>query len=307
MEKQTRITLAGSLGSGKSSVGKKLARKLGIDFISTGEIFRTIGKVSNLNALQTNLAAETNSNIDAEVDARIVELAESDKSFVLDSRMAWHFVPDALNIYLYASINTAAERVFADATRDTEQYESIDIATDKLVQRRQSECARYQRLYNVDIDNIDNYSLFIVTDGAGVDDIVTLILDVLDKKPTAKHWLPKANLVPMMSIRELSGLRQLSATNVKQPEPVPLILENGLGYVFEEPVKLATTLMLGSKLVSFVGQAPTYVENQESLRPAADQLGASHFFDWEEVAGGELSITRLVAQGVQCKQKRVLN
>lgn len=307
MEKQTRITLAGSLGSGKSSVGKKLARKLGIDFISTGQIFRTIGKVSNLNALQTNLAAETNSDIDAEVDARIVELADSNKSFVLDSRMAWHFVPDALNIYLYASIGTAAKRVFADATRDTEQYESVDIATEKLIQRRQSECARYQRLYGVDIDSIANYSLFIVTDGADLDDIVSLILKVLENKATAKHWLPKANLVPMMSIRELSGLRHLSATKTEQLSPVPLVLQDGMGFAFEEPVKLATTLMLGGKLVSFVEQTPAYLENKDNLLPAADRLGASHFFDWEEVAGGELTISRLVAQSSQCTQKSVLN
>src|SRR5579872_1703941 len=109
-----RITVSGTLGSGKSTVGKELASRLGVPYISTGQLFREIGHISNLNALQTNLEAETNRALDDAVDNKVRDLNKTMPDFVIDSRMAWHFVENALRVFLSVTPETAAERIIAD-------------------------------------------------------------------------------------------------------------------------------------------------------------------------------------------------
>ena len=145
-----RITLSGDLGSGKSSVGRRLSELLGIRYVSAGELFREIGQISNMDALATNLAAETNTDIDAKVDARTQQLDRDVPDFIIDSRMAWHFVTDAVRVFLSVRPETAAERIAADQTRKGERYADTQSALEMLRNRRQSELKRYRRLYDVE-------------------------------------------------------------------------------------------------------------------------------------------------------------
>ena len=177
-----RITLSGTLGSGKSTVGKELARRLGVRYISTGQIFRELGHISNLDALQTNLEAETNRALDDAVDDKVRELNKTAPDFVIDSRMAWYFVENALKVFLSVTPEVAAQRIMADATRATEQYPSLEVALEALRARRDSEIKRYKRLYGVDIEDPSNYDLLIGTDGIGAPEVVGLILHRLAGK-----------------------------------------------------------------------------------------------------------------------------
>lgn len=290
------ITLAGSLGSGKSTVGRLLAEALGYEFISTGMIFRSIGQVSNLDALQTNLAAETNSEIDDQVDGFIVERAQSAVPFVMDSRMAWHWVPDSLKVYLYASPETSAERVFSDNTRETEKYASVGETLSKIKERRASEVSRYRRLYEVEIDNIENYDLFVVTDGAEPPEIVSLILNCMGKEKFAQSWMVKRNLVPMMSIRELSGVSDDDLSAELRATPLELILSEGFGFVFENPLNLAAKLRQDEELIPFAQKRPQYVSESVDLMQEAARFSKGHFFDWEEISGEALTITKRIAR-----------
>src|SRR5258708_25931248 len=170
-----RITLSGDLGSGKSTVGRRLAERLHLPHYSAGTLFREIGQISNLDALQTNLAAENNIDIDVAVDNRTRELDRTLDSFIIDSRMAWHFVSGATRVYLSASPETAAKRVASDTTRASESYASLGQALASLERRRDSEIRRYKKLYSVDITDSANYDLIIITDDADIDDIADLI------------------------------------------------------------------------------------------------------------------------------------
>ncbi|MEL7196375.1 MAG: cytidylate kinase family protein [Bacteroidota bacterium] len=289
-----RITLAGSLGSGKSSVGRQLSKRLGAEFISTGEIFRSIGKVSNLNALQTNLEAESNTSIDEKVDGFILEKAASDDHFIMDSRMAWHFVPKSLKVYLYASYEVAAQRIQSDKTRETESYENIEEAKDALRKRRSSEQSRYKKLYDVEIDDFENYDLVIVSDSAAVDDIVDVILKSLEKPDSGKFFMSKRRVVPMMSIRELSGVSHI--VRPKEMGCLDAILESGFGFVFESPYKLAQFLMLGDEMICINDRMPSYVGTRDRLFEDAKQMGIGHFYDWEEINGQDFDIKSFVSQ-----------
>ena len=182
-----RITLSGDLGSGKSSVGKRLSEMLGIPYISAGALFREIGQISNMDALTTNLAAETNTDIDEQVDRRTRELNRTTPDFIIDSRMAWHFVTNAVRVFLSVRPETAAERVLADTSRKGEKYEDTQSALKMLRHRRDSELKRYRTLYNVDIEDPANYDLWIISDDAAVDDVCAVIRLFADGKTSAEE------------------------------------------------------------------------------------------------------------------------
>ncbi len=241
-----RITLSGDLGSGKSSVGSLLAERLGVPHYSAGSLFREIGQISNLDALNTNLAAENNVDIDHQVDGRTREIDRTVESFVIDSRMAWHFVSDATKVYLSASPETAAERVIADKARSGETYDSAAAAMTKLAERRQSEQKRYQRLYGVDISDVSNYDLFIITDDAAVDDIADLILTCAAREASGKFWLPKTRVVPMVAVDGAAA-----APAPAEAAPVPLTIADNFGFFFGDARSLTAALAAATPFVAY--------------------------------------------------------
>lgn len=272
-----RITLSGTLGSGKSTVGKELARRLGVEYISTGQIFRQIGHISNLDALQINLEAETNSEIDKALDGKVRELNATTPHFVVDSRMAWHFVDNALKVFLSVMPETAADRIMADRSRATEQYESIEAALNGLRARRDSEIRRYRRLYNVEIEDASNYDMSIITDNADIDDVVDLILRRVDGRTDAANWIPKTRLVPMME----PDRSVQPAAPVAGDLPLPLHIENNFGFFSGDPHRLARAFASQLKLVPY----------EETGRPA-NNATPPDLHGWELLTGVTLAFTR---------------
>ena len=297
MESDVRIpniTLAGSIGSGKSTVGKILGKALDCEFISTGKIFRSIGKNSNMTTLQTNHAAETNTGIDGQVDRFIVTRAKSPKPFVMDSRMAWHFVPDSLKVYLYASPYTASLRVFSDESRDTEKYTSIRQAKEDILGRRKSEIARYQKLYQVDIDKIANYDLFIVTDGAEPDEIASIILKAVNGNSIKKAWITTKQLVPLISADHISLTDQHSCECDVSSSLLEVAFYDGFGYLFDFPDQSQLRLNKGNSFIAFEDRTPTKVGFETDFFDLARKLELNHFRKWEQLMGTRLAIVEAV-------------
>ncbi len=157
-----KISLAGDLGSGKSTVGKLLAEKFGAQMYSTGTIQRELAAKMNMTTLELNKYSETHPEVDDMIDDGLRALNEKDVSVVIDSRMAWHFVPSSFSVYMSADPAVAAARIM-NAGRESEPFESLDEAVRSIAERRQSEQARYMHLYGVDIKDLKNYDFVIDT------------------------------------------------------------------------------------------------------------------------------------------------
>ena len=108
-----RVTIAGDIGSGKSTVAKRLAELVGVDALSTGGIQRQLAQKRGLTVLELNKLAEEDASIDRDIDSYLMGLSPGD--LVVESRMAWHFVPDTLKTYLYISDKAAARRILTFA------------------------------------------------------------------------------------------------------------------------------------------------------------------------------------------------
>lgn len=182
--KKQIITIGGRPGSGKSTTAKGIAELLGFIHFSSGDLFRAVSREHGQNVLEANLAAEQEdgiSVIDQLVDQRLRDLGEKENQVVIDSRMAWHWMPFSFKVFLDLDLTTAAERILADMTPERIAAEHIpeDINTyaASLGERLESESRRYKKMYNVDPYTPENYDLIIDTKINNVQQVVDLVLE----------------------------------------------------------------------------------------------------------------------------------
>lgn len=160
-KKRIKISITGDLGSGKSTVCKYLNEHYGLNVYSTGQIQRSLALKYGMDVLTFNKYMETHPEIDEEIDTELTLIGKRDEDMVLDSRMAWHFVPDTFKVYLKVDPNEAARRVMNDKRGTVEKYDSLEAAKACLIDRKKSENLRYITKYGVDCSNPDNYDLII--------------------------------------------------------------------------------------------------------------------------------------------------
>lgn len=174
----TSVSIAGHVGSGKSLVSRLVSERLGWRRVSTGAMFREIASRRGMTVLELNRHAETHPEIDDEVDGHLRDLAGTTDGLVIDSRMAWHFVPDSFKVYLVVDPVVGAERVLG-ARRDDERYATLEDAARANTARQEAEADRYHTLYGVRRDDWTNYELIVDTTdipAETVTDIVTTAL-----------------------------------------------------------------------------------------------------------------------------------
>ena len=177
------ISIAGDLGSGKSTIAKRLAEALNYTYFSTGMLFRKLAAERGMDALQLNYLSETDLSIDKYIDDNLRAINNGeDLRHVLDSRMAWHFVPKSFKIYTTVKPETAAQRVLDDKARFGEPKASdLQERVQTLLERQNVENRRYKTLYGVDCSNPANYDLIIDTSDHTVEQLVEQILTAYKK------------------------------------------------------------------------------------------------------------------------------
>ena len=169
------ITLTGDLGSGKSTVSKILIEKLKYDYIYTGKIQREIAGRYQMSTLELNQYAETHPEIDEEIDATFKALNDS-SDLIVDSRLAWFFIPNSYKVYLTCDIAVAATRIANDRQRKSEQYVSQEEAVRNIIARKESENKRYMELYGADCSDLSNFNLMVDTSHITPEEVADAII-----------------------------------------------------------------------------------------------------------------------------------
>ena len=170
-----KISLAGDLGSGKSTVSKILIERLGAEYYSTGAIVRSIAAKHGMSVVELNVYMETHPEIDHEIDDGLKALSDVDKLLIIDSRMAWHFTEGTFKVYLSADAETSALRIMT-ANRDGEHAATLADTIKETKARRASEMKRYFEQYGVNIKDLMNYSLIIDTSNATPDEVAERLI-----------------------------------------------------------------------------------------------------------------------------------
>ena len=169
------ITITGDLGSGKSTVSKILIERLNYEYVYTGKIQREIANRYQMSTLELNQYAETHPEIDEEIDATFKALNDS-TDLIVDSRLAWFFIPNSFKVYLKCNLNVAANRISNDRQRTSEQYISQEEAVRNIIARKESENKRYMELYGADCSKLSNFDLTIDTSFITPEKVADLII-----------------------------------------------------------------------------------------------------------------------------------
>lgn len=192
MDKKHIITIAGKLGSGKSSTAKLIAEVLGYKHYSTGDFMRSIANEKGISLGDLSKIAETDSSIDKELDDHNIKIGGMN-DIVLDSRLGFHFIPDSFKVFLELDPETASKRILEDkknnlnrskeATGDFDTKESI---LEKINHRLLSERKRYKELYGIeDQTSHSNFDLVIDTKEINLKDVSNKIITEYN------NWLNK--------------------------------------------------------------------------------------------------------------------
>ncbi|NOT11175.1 MAG: AAA family ATPase [Methylococcaceae bacterium] len=169
------IAMSGDIGSGKSSVAAALKELTAFDVISTGKIQRTIAERRGVTTLELNKISQTDRSIDDEIDSYVIEIGKTSNELIIDSRLAWHFIPSAFKVFLSVNAKIGAERVF-NASRKDENNPSLAATLENNLKRQEFEDNRFLDLYSVKFRDHKNYDLVIDTSFEAPEDVAKQIV-----------------------------------------------------------------------------------------------------------------------------------
>lgn len=257
---QSIITLAGDLGSGKSTVCALLEKALGWGKYSTGVIMREMAAKRGITVLEMNELADKDSAIDKEIDSVFKSLAQTSTPLLVDSRMAWHFLPASFKVRLTVNTRIAATRILNDHTRNaSEQQESLDQVLAALLARQTRENVRYRSTYDVEIRNPANYDLMIDTTQVPPQSVADLIVRLstdyfAGKKPYA-YWVSPKNLLPTQALMQIDAATlaevqgSIAARGFDILEPVDVLEHDRFYYIADGHKRVSGALKAGLPFV----------------------------------------------------------
>lgn len=170
------LTVSGPPGSGKSTTAAALADRLGLEHTSGGDIFRELADERGHSLSEFNAMAETDPQIDKDLDQRLYELARDGDDLVLESRLAGWLAGDAamMRVWLDAPIDVRAERIADREEKPVEQ------ARRETIDREASECQRYRDYYDIHIDDLSIYDVTLNTARWAPETVTDLLYEAVD-------------------------------------------------------------------------------------------------------------------------------
>lgn len=170
------ITITGKPCSGKGTVSKVFCKKYNFEYVCTGDMFRQLAKSYGYDDILEFQKDEVCKNADKIVDEKTTELGLTsiDKNIVVDSRLAWHFIPKSYKVFIDIDWQTAGKRLI-EANRESERSADEISASEKLKNRWQTENARYFELYKTNNLNNDNYNLVVSSSNKTPEEIADII------------------------------------------------------------------------------------------------------------------------------------
>ncbi|MFW9990270.1 MAG: (d)CMP kinase [Candidatus Odinarchaeota archaeon] len=175
------LSISGLHGTGKSTIGKLIAEKLGIRYYSTGQAFRDLAQDMNMSLEEFSKFVEKKPEIDKDLDNKIIKIAQ-EGNIIVDSQLSGHLLKSVADfkIMLICPLEIRVKRM---AERDGTSYQQ------KLKEtqiREKSELERFKHLYHIDLSDQKEfkklYNIIINTEHLTIEQIIDKIILALEKK-----------------------------------------------------------------------------------------------------------------------------
>ncbi len=176
------IAVSGPPGSGKTTVAKALAQRLGLRYVSIGQLFRELAQKLGKDLVQLSKIAERDHSIDRQLD----ELArrEAEKGgVVIDGHISAWIVRDLadLCVGIVAPLHIRVKRI---ADRDGRPIEEVERET-RI--REESEARRFREIYGIDVTDPTVFDVVVNSAFYSPDQIVEIVLKALELKLSHKQ------------------------------------------------------------------------------------------------------------------------
>ncbi len=237
------ITISGEPASGKSTVVQEIKKRYEekgytVHVISVGNVFREMAKKEYMKKYpeKTNVSIADIQNdkefiskvhyIDKTIDETIAKKGKEfckverpNDVYILDSRLAWHNVPNSYAIRLTVNEAIAGKRVFNDKKRGTEdKYDTLDTAIQKTRERKKGEIERYKQRYDVDLSDENNYDLVVDTSYTNTRELAEIIIEGEEKyragKYYPKNWASPTNFMPLQ-LGRITGQLSMAGNSIE--------------------------------------------------------------------------------------------
>jgi predicted cytidylate kinase len=176
-----RITISGPPGSGKTTVCKLLAARLGYRYIISGNVFREMASKLHLSLTDFGKLAEEDPKYDKMIDDSMVTMAAQEDNVVLEGRLAGHNLARldilAFKVYLDADPQVRATRILEREKGD------LKVVMMEMLEREDCETARYSQWYGIDINDKNVYDLIVDTSDVPPEKVVEIIVKELEGFP----------------------------------------------------------------------------------------------------------------------------
>jgi len=176
------LCISGFHGTGKTTVGKKVAERLNLDYYSTGQAFRDLANEYKMNLEDFSKYVEDNPEIDEKLDNKVIQMARKKDDIVLESLLSGYILQGKsdCSILLKAPLEIRVKRM---VERDNSDFKE-KLKETKI--REKSEIQRFIDLYNIDLTDRELrsnvFDLIIDTGNLSVEEVVEKIINYLEKQ-----------------------------------------------------------------------------------------------------------------------------
>ncbi len=181
------ISIGGTAGSGKSTIGKLLAEKLGWPRYYIGGLRRQKARERGMTLAEYNKLGETDPSTDFEVDEYQKELAQKEDSFIIEGRTSWFFIPESIKIFVTVSEEEGARRVLKELQESDRRNEDSELQTleDVILSHRkriESDNKRYQKYYHISVYDPANYDFVVDTTDLSREEAFARVLSYIQER-----------------------------------------------------------------------------------------------------------------------------
>lgn len=176
------ITIGGKPGSGKTTVAKELAKRLGFKHYSGGDMRGELATEHGMTIDELNEVAKTKDWTDKLIDEKVERIGKTEDDIVFDSWTAFHFIPHSVKIFFDVDLKVAAERIFKNQRTDEAHHDTVEEVYDMISHRLKIRVVTYERLYGFNMVDLSNYDLVVDTTNIDIEGAVNKVLDFLKTK-----------------------------------------------------------------------------------------------------------------------------